>query len=360
MPQNILFTSCDLGPIHMPNRMVVAPMSRRRADPDGVPNELMAEYYSQRAGAGLIVAEAASVSRRGHDWTGSPGMYTDAQEAGWKKVAAAVHSYGGRIFLQLWHVGRMSHPDFHGGQPPLAPSAIAAKAKTENMGGKCDAVTPRALETEEIHGIVADFAAAVTRARRAGFDGVEIQAANGYLIDQFLRDGANQRTDAYGGVVANRARLLLEITRAACAAWEPCYVGVRLSPTCRYNDMHDSDPVTTFTYVARELDRLGLAYLHLQEALPGHYLANPVAPKVSPHLRKAFRGPLMINGGYDANSARDAIANHEANLVSFGMSWLANPDLVRRFQLGAALNRPDLNTLSTPGPKGYNDYPVLP
>ena len=360
MPQNILYTSFELGPLHLPNRMVVAPMSRRRADADGVPNDLMATYYTQRAGAGLIVSEAASVSRQGHDWTGSPGMYSDAQEAGWKRVVSAVHSYGGRIFLQIWHIGRLSHPDFHQGRPPVAPSAIAAKAKAETHTGKVDAVTPRPLEIDEIHAITADFAAAAARARRAGFDGVEIHAANGYLLDQFLRDGTNHRTDLYGGSAANRARFLLEVTRAVCAAWEPARVGVRFSPTCRYNDMHDGDPVATFTHVARELDRLGLAYLHVQEALPGHFLANPVAPKVTPHLRKAFHGPLMVNGGYDAHSAREVLDRHEASLVSFGMPFLANPDLVRRYQLGAALNPPDLATLNVGGPKGYSDYPALP
>ena len=360
MSKNLLFTSYDLGHLYMPNRMVVAPMSRRRADKDGVPTDWMAEYYSQRSGAGLIITEATAISRRGHDWPTTPGIYTAAQEAGWKKLAAAVHSYGGRIFLQLWHVGRMSHPAFHNGEKPLAPSAIAAKVKTEGPEGRCPAVEPRELEIEEIAKIVSEFGEATARARRAGLDGVEIQAANGYLIDQFLRDGANKRTDMYGGSIANRARFMLEIAQAACAAWDPANIGIRLSPTCRYNDVQDSDPIATFTHAARELERLNVAYLHVQEALPGHYLANPMAPTVTPHIRKAYRGVLMVNGGYDAHSGNEVLQNQGANLVSFGMPWLANPDLVRRYQLGTALNRADLNTLYTHGPAGYTDYPALP
>ena len=358
MNEKILFEPYPLKTMTLPNRMVMAPLTRGRAEADGTPNDLMARYYRQRAEAGLIVSEATAISRGGVGWLGAPGIYTDAHVAGWRKVTEAVHEAGGRIFLQLWHMGRASHPDFLDGELPVAPSAVAADEWSHTPLGKKRYVVPRALELDEIPGIVNDYAAAAVRARDAGFDGVEIHGANGYLIDQFLRDGSNRRTDAYGGCVANRARFLLEVTEAVCSAWSPDRVGVRLSPTGGYNDMRDSDPPATFGHAADALNRFNLAYLHLMEALPGHPLAG-THERISPMLRTIYRGTLIINGGFDAQLATAALERGEADLVAFGMLFLANPDLVRRFREGAPLNAPDYATLYTPGPRGYVDYPAL-
>jgi N-ethylmaleimide reductase len=352
-----LFSPFRVGPLTLPNRLVMAPMTRGRSD-GGTPTDAMARYYRLRADAGLLITEATAISPGGHGWLGAPGIHSDAQQAGWRKVTSAVHEKDGRIFLQLWHMGRVSHPDFLGGELPVGPSAIAAAGESHTPMGKKAYVTPRALTRAEIEGIVGDYATAARRARNAGFDGVELHGANGYLIDQFLRDGSNQRSDEYGGSPANRARFLLEVTRAVAEAWSPERVGVRLSPTGAYNDMRDSDPGATFTHAARQLDRLGLAYLHVTEALPGH-MAHVPLPPVTPAMRKAFRGPFLVNGGYDAAKAEAAIAAGHADLVSFGMPFLANPDLVTRWAKGAALNAPDYATLYAPGDKGYLDYPLL-
>lgn len=358
MKENILFEPYPLKTMRLPNRMVMAPLTRGRAEADGTPNDLMARYYRQRVEAGLIVSEATAISPGGVGWLGAPGIYTDAHVAGWRKVTEAIHEAGGRIFLQLWHMGRASHPDFLDGALPVAPSAVAAEEWSRTPLGKKRYVVPRALEVDEIPGIVNEYAAATVRARDAGFDGVEIHGANGYLIDQFLRDGSNRRTDAYGGSVAHRARFLLEVTEAVCGAWSPDRVGVRLSPTGGYNDMRDSDPPATFGHAAEALNSFGLAYLHLMEALPGHPLAG-THERISPMLRTIYQGSLIINGGFDAQLATAALARGEADLVAFGMLFLANPDLVRRFREDAPLNTPDYATLYTPGPKGYADYPTL-
>ena len=333
-------------------------MARGRAYADGTPSSIMAPYYALRAEAGLIVTEATSISTQGTGWLGAPGIHTDAHVHGWRRVTDAVHEKDGRIFLQLWHMGRVSHPDFLGGQLPVGPSAIAAKGDAHTKNGKRPYVTPRALEKGEIRAIVADYAAAAKRARDAGFDGVEIHGANGYLIDQFLRDGANQRSDDYGGNVANRTRFLLEVVEAVSAAWSTDRVGVRVSPTGTYNDMRDSDPDALFAHVARVLDGRALAYLHVSEPLPGHMLASELPP-VLPTIRRNFHGVLFTNGGYDADKAEAAIAAKEADAVAFGVPFLANPDLVRRWRHGRELNAPDFATLYTPGEKGYLDYPVL-
>jgi N-ethylmaleimide reductase len=353
-----LYSPFRVGPLTLPNRLVMAPMTRGRAAADGTPVDAMARYYQLRADAGLLVTEAVAISRGGVGWLGAPGVYTDAHVAGWRRVTEAVHARDGRIFLQLWHMGRVSHPDFLGGELPVGPSAIAAKGDSHTKNGKQSYVTPRALPKGEIRTIVAEYAAATKRARDAGFDGVELHAANGYLVDQFLRDGSNRRDDDYGGSVANRARFLLEVTDAIAAAWSADRVGVRLSPTGAYNDMRDSDPQATFGHAARELDRRGLAYLHVTEPLPGHMLHVDLPP-VLPTIRAAFRGPLITNGGYDSKTADAAIAARAADLVAFGVPFLANPDLVTRFRTGAALNAPDFATLYTPGEKGYLDYPTL-
>jgi len=353
-----LFSPFRVGPLTLPNRFVMAPMTRGRAGADAVPTEAMARYYGLRADAGLLITEATAISPGGGGWLGAPGVYSEAQVGAWRKVTEAVHRKDGRIFLQLWHMGRVSHPDFLGGGLPVGPSAIAAKGDANTPRGKRSYVTPHPLTVAEIRAIVDDYATAAKNARAAGFDGVELHAANGYLIDQFLRDGANRRTDDYGGSPTKRARFLLEVTQAVAAAWSADRVGVRLSPTGNFNDMQDSDPSATFHHATRELDRLGLAYLHVTEPLPGHMMHVPLPP-VAPAMRQAFHGPFVLNGGYDAAKADAAIAAGDADLIAFGVPFLANPDLVARFRTGAELNAPDFATLYTPGEKGYLDYPVL-
>lgn len=357
---NRLFTPFAAGDLQLSNRMVMAPLTRGRTGPDRIPNDLMVEYYRQRATAGLIISEATIISEQAAGWVNTPGLYNEEQVQGWKRVTDAVHAAGGKIIVQLWHMGRSSHPDFQpGGALPVAPSAIALRGDgIHTPSGKKPYPTPRALETDEIPGIVADYAEATRLAQKAGFDGVEIHGANGYLIDQFLRDGTNHRTDGYGGSVDNRALFLLEVTEAVVGAWQPGRVGVRLSPTGAFGDMSDSDPASTFSHAARELNRFGLSFLHIMEALPGHPMASP-GPRVAPLLRQAFRGPVILNGGYDAALGDQAIAEGEGDLVAYGVPFLANPDLVERFRIGAPLNPPDYSTLYSGGAQGYTDYPAL-
>lgn len=357
---NTLFTPFTIGDLELRNRILMAPLTRGRAGRDRVPNDIMVEYYRQRATAGLIISEATIVSPQGAGWVNSPGIYNGDQVRAWQRVTHAAHDEGGRIFLQLWHMGRASHPDFQPGNAlPVAPSAIANRGETHTYTGKKPYPTPRALETDEIAGIVADFANATRLAHEAGFDGVEIHAANGYLIDQFLRDGTNQRTDRYGGSVENRARFLLEVTEAVTSAWKPGRVGVRLSPTGAFNDMSDSDPAAIFGHAASQLNRFGLAYLHVTEPVPGHPFATDLPP-VAPLLRRTFKGPFILNGGYDAASGARAIDEDQADLIAYGVPFLANPDLVERFRLGAPLNPPDFATFYWGDSKGYTDYPALP
>ncbi len=356
---NSLFTPVTIGDLKLPNRLVMAPLTRGRAGDRCIPNDLMVEYYRQRASAGLIISEATHISPQGRGWVGAPGIHTAEQSDGWRRVTDAVHAEGGRIFLQLWHMGRASHPDFHGGELPVAPSALAIRNDhIHTPAGRKPYPVPRALAAEEIPGIVEDYAKATRLAKESGFDGVEIHGANGYLIDQFLRNGSNQRTDHYGGSIENRTRFLLEVTEAVVGAWKPERVGVRISPTSGFNDQSDSDPEALFTHVARELNRFSLAYLHALEALPGHMLAMP-GPRVSPMIRKAFRGPYMINGGYDGELGARAIDSGEADLVAFGVPFLANPDLVERYRRNAPLNSPNVATFYSAGPEGYIDYPSL-
>jgi len=348
-----LFSPVQVGPYAMPNRMVMAPMTRNRAGEGNVPTDLVALYYAQRATAGLIVTEATQVCREGQGYISTPGIHSDAQVAGWRRVTEAVHAKGGRIFLQLWHVGRISHTSFQpDGGAPVAPSAIAAEGSTFTAQGPQPFSTPRALELEEIPGVVAQYAEGARRALEAGFDGVEIHGANGYLVDQFLRDGSNRRTDAYGGPVENRARFLLEVTAAVVEVWGADRVGVRLSPTGSFNSMSDSDPARTFGYAVRELDRFGLAYLHVVEPV-----GSP-EPLVAPLLREAFRGPFILNGGFDRETANTALAQGKADLISFGSLYLANPDLPERFAEGAPLNAPDQKTFYGGDHRGYTDYPT--
>jgi N-ethylmaleimide reductase len=354
-----LFSTYQLGALNLPNRLIMAPLTRGRAGQERIPNELMAEYYAQRASAGLIIAEATNISETAAGWNESPGIHNEEQVHGWQKVTEAVHRQGGRIYLQLWHCGRASHPDFQpNGETPVSSSAIAAVGDAHTAQGKKPYPVPRALDITEIPALIQDYVNATKRAQAAGFDGVEIHSANGYLLDQFLRDGVNQRTDAYGGNAENRSRLLVEVTNAVVNAWSANRVGVRLSPTSGFNDMRDSDPITTFTTAARSLNAFNLAYLHVMEALPGHMLAGP-GERVTPHIRQVYQGTLMINGGYDGVSGEKAIVNNEADLIAYGIPFLTNPDLPARLKINASLNSPDFDTFYTPGAKGYTDYPFL-
>jgi N-ethylmaleimide reductase len=354
-----LFTPVQVGPYRLPNRIVMAPMTRNRAGDGNVPTPLVATYYRQRASAGLIVTEATQVCQEGQGYAGTPGIHTDEQAAGWRRVTEGVHAAGGRIFLQLWHVGRVSHPDFQpGGALPVAPSAIALQGMAHTPSGAKPYVAPRALELAEIPRVVRQYADGARRALAAGFDGVEVHGANGYLIDQFLRDGTNRRTDAYGGAVENRARFLREVVEAVAAVWGAGRIGVRLSPVSSFNSMSDGDPRATFGHAAELLDRYGLAYLHVVawgSATPGSE-----ERRVVEHLRQRFHGPLIVNGGYGRETAEAALASGLADLVSFGSLFLANPDLPERFAAGAPLNAPDQATFYGGGERGYTDYPTLP
>lgn len=354
-----LFDPIALGPYTLRNRIFMAPMTRGRATAEGVPTEIMVEYYRQRATAGLIISEATAISPQGVGWLGAPGIYTDAHEQGWRPVTKAVHDAGGRIFLQLWHMGRVSHPDFLGGALPVGPSAIAAQGQSHTAEGNKDYVVPRALATDELPGITADYVAAAERAIAAGFDGVELHAANGYLLDQFIRDGSNQRDDEYGGSITSRWRFPLEVAAAVANAVGKERTGIRLSPVNAYNGMSDSSPVSSFVHGAARLRELGLTYVHVLEALPGHMMAAKGAPTVHPHIRAAFGGTIILNGGYDRAKGDAALDAGEADAVAFGLPFLANPDLPRRLQESAPLNGPDFATLYTPGTKGYTDYPRL-
>jgi N-ethylmaleimide reductase len=348
-PASKLFEPIQLGPNRLANRIVMAPMSRNRAVAEAA-HALTAKYYEQRASAGLIVTEASPVSPQGRTNLDAPGIYSDAQIAGWVQVTRAVHAAGGRIFLQLWHAGRVSGPSVQpGGAPPVAPSAVCPQGSLSTQNGPRPFVIPRALASEEIPVVVAQFGDATRNARSAGFDGVEVHAANGYLIDQFLRDGTNRRTDAYGGSPANRARFLFEVLDAVTLAWDSSRVGLRLSPVNAYNDMQDSDPQRTFNEVARALSRRGLAYLHADEA--------PGAPFDWPAFRDSYEGVYIANGGYDRQRAVSAVENGYADLVSFGVLYLANPDLVARFRTGVQLSIPDRSTFYGGGERGYTDYP---
>jgi N-ethylmaleimide reductase len=357
-PHHPLLTPVQLGPYTLGNRMVMAPMTRNRAGEGLVPAPIAATYYAQRASAGLIVTEGSQVSPQGVGYPNTPGVHSDAQVEGWKRVTAAVHERGGRIFLQLWHVGRISHPSLQPeGGLPVAPSAIAAEGTVFTDSGPQPFVAPRALELAEIPGVVEQFAHGARQALESGFDGVEIHGANGYLVDQFLRDGTNRRIDAYGGPVENRVRFLVEVVAAVAGVWGADRMGVRFSPTGTFNSMSDSDPVATFGHAAQALDRFGLAYLHVVEPSSGRF-AVPGAPAVAPAMRQRFHGAFILNGGFDLETGDAAIAGGKADLVSFGQLFLANPDLPERFAEGAPLNPPDFATFYTGGEKGYVDYPA--
>lgn len=351
-----LFTSLQLGDLQLPNRIVLAPLTRNRAGPGNVPQALNATYYVQRASAGLIITEASQISPQGVGYPATPGIHSEAQVAGWKSLNQAVHAAGGRIFLQLWHVGRISHPSL---QPdnalPVAPSAVRPQGDAMTYQGPQPFQTPRALERGELTGIVADYGRAASNARAADFDGVEIHAANGYLLDQFLRDGTNQRGDAYGGSVANRMRLLDEVVSAVTAVWGGARVGVRLSPENSFNDIRDSQPQQTFNAVADMLQAHRLCYLHVVEG----DLMTGARELDYLELKRRFGGVYMANAGYDFQRATQAVGTGAADLVAFGRLFLANPDLPARFAQGAPLNEPDPDTFYGGDERGYTDYPSL-
>ncbi|MDH1303109.1 MULTISPECIES: alkene reductase [Achromobacter] len=346
-----LFEPLRAGDLTLRNRIVMAPLTRMHASPGRVPNDLMVEYYTQRAGAGMILTEATAVTPQGVGYADTPGLWTPEQVQGWRKVTSAVHRAGGLIVAQLWHVGRISDPMFLDGELPVAPSAIAAKGHVSHVRPQRAYVTPRALETAEIPGVVEAYRHGAQMAMEAGFDGVEVHAANGYLLDQFLQDSTNHRTDAYGGSLENRARLLLEAVDASVSVWGAGRVGVHLSPRGEIHTMGDSNPAATFGYVARELGKRGIAFLCVRE--------YEAADSLGPMLKAEFGGTYIANEGFGRESAEAAIAAGRADAVAFGVQYIANPDLARRFELKAPLNRPNPATFYAPGPGGYTDYPAL-
>lgn len=360
VPMTTIFDPIKLGPLVCPNRIFMAPLTRCRAGEGHVPGVLNAEYYRQRATAGLIISEATSVSPAGYGYPNTPGIHNRDQVAGWRLVTDAVHEAGGRMFLQLWHVGRISHPAYQkDGALPVAPSAVKPRGQVFTGTAMEEYVTPRALEASEIPGIVAEYEQGARLAKEAGFDGVEIHNANGYLLDQFLRDGTNHRTDSYGGSVVNRSRLTLEVVEAVCGVWGAERVGIRFSPSGVFNDMRDSNPLETFSHVLRELSSKGLAYAHITQ-VTAQDIAHGATAGVGPReLRPFFSGPVVSAGGFDADSGNAAIREGWADAIAYGVPFLSNPDLPERFRIGAPLNTPDESTFYAPGPHGYTDYPSL-
>lgn len=351
-----LFKPLTAGAVELPNRILMAPLTRVRADENHVPTELMAEHYAQRASAGLIIAEATAVMEGCSAFGTEPGIYSEEQVVGWKKVTDAVHAKGGRIYLQLWHGGRACHPLLNDGRVPVAPSAIAiTNDEVHTPEGKKAYTVPRELEDTEIPEIIAGFRKAAENAKAAGFDGVEVHGANGYLLDEFLRDGANRRSGPYGGSIENRTRILLEVIDAVSEVWGSERVGVRVSPLNSFNSMIDSDPVALYTYLAEQLNELKLSYLHVMRA---DFLEEQSGDVLTP-IRKAYEGVLISNMGYSAEEANEAIEAGEVDAVAFGTSFLANPDLPARFAVDAELNEPNPETFYSPGPEGYTDYPTI-
>ncbi|MDP9195775.1 MAG: alkene reductase [Pseudomonadota bacterium] len=348
-----LFSPLQLGDLTLKNRMVMAPLTRNRS-PGHVPGDIVRTYYTQRASAGLIITEATQVSPQGIGYVDTPGIHTEDQVRAWRTVTDSVHAAGGLIFSQLWHVGRVSHPDFHNGELPVAPSALPFPGKAHTPSGTKPMVTPRALETEETPGVVEQYRHAAAMAHRAGFDGVEIHGANGYLIDQFLRTASNHRTDAYGGSVTNRIRFALEVAEVVQSAWSRGRVGFRISPHFTSYGMGDTNPAETYTALLAGLEQIGLVYVHLIEPAD-----TPAQARLGPMLHSVFRGRFILNGGYTQETGAQAIAGQVADAVAFGRPFLANPDLPERFSLGAPLNTPDTATFYTGGEKGYTDYPAL-
>jgi N-ethylmaleimide reductase len=354
-----LFEPYKLGALTLPNRLVMAPLTRNRAEPGSfVPGALAADYYRQRASAGLLITEASQISQQGQGYQDTPGIYSREQVAGWRKVTDRVHENGGRIFIQIWHVGRISHIALQAnGGAPVAPSAIRAKGKTFVNGTFADVSEPRALELSEIPGIIEDFKRATANALAAGFDGVEIHGANGYLLDQFAKDGANKRTDAYGGSIENRARLMLEVSKAVAAEAGADRTGIRISPVTPANDISDSNPQPLFDHIVDGLNALKLTYLHVVEGATGG--PRDIAPFDYASLRKRFKQAYVANNGYDFALATKVLEDNAADLIAFGKPFISNPDLVERLKKGAPLNDWDKNTFYGGGAKGYTDYPTL-
>ena len=346
-----LLSPIKIGAWDLPNRVIMAPLTRCRSSAGRVPNDLMVEYYKQRAAFGLIITEATSVTAQGVGYPDTPGIWSDEQVAGWKKVTEAVHTEGGRIILQLWHVGRVSDPLYLNGELPVAPSAVRPAGHVSLVRPIKEFVTPRALEAEELPGIIEAYRKGAENAKAAGFDGVEIHGANGYLLDQFLQDSTNQRTDSYGGSIENRARLMLEVTDAVVSVWGPDRVGMHLAPRADAHDMGDSDRAATFGHVARELGKRGIAFICAREA------QGP--DSLGPELKKAFGGIYIANEKFTRESADAIIASGDADAVAFGVPAIANPDLVARFEQNAPLNEPSPSTFYAQGSDGYTDYPTL-
>ena len=358
MTEKTLFEPYALGHLTLANRIVMAPLTRNRAGKGFVPSEFAPEYYSQRASAGLLISEATQISQQGQGYQDTPGIYSPAQIDGWRAVTDAVHAKGGRIFAQLWHVGRISHVDLQpDGGAPVAPSALRAESKTFVNNSFVDVSEPRALELEELPGIINDFRQAAANAIKAGFDGVEIHGANGYLLDQFAKDGANLRDDAYGGSIVNRARLLLEVASAVASEIGPQRTGIRISPVSPANGITSSDPQAQFDYIVDQLSALDLVYLHVVEGATGG--PRDVAPFDYAGLRRRFKNTYIANNGYDLALAKQQLAENKADLFAFGRPFIANPDLVERLKTGAPLAELDPNTLYGGGAAGYIDYPTL-
>jgi N-ethylmaleimide reductase len=351
----MLFTPLKVGALTLPNRILLAPLTRTRADAGHMPNDLMTEYYSQRATGGLLITECTMVSPNTSAFINEPGIYNEAQIAAWKKVTDAVHAKGGRIFMQIWHAGRAAHPDINGGVTTVSSAAVAIEGETHTQNGKVPNAVPLALTAEDIPAIVAAYAQGAKNAIAAGFDGVEVHGANGYLIDQFLRDTPNQRTDGYGGSLENRSRFLFEVLTAVTAAIGADKVGLRLSPLNSYNSMKDSDPLALIAFLAEKLNAFHLAYLHVMRA----DFFGVQKGDVMTIAREKYKGVLVGNMGYSADEAEAAIKEGKLDAVAFGTAFLANPDLPARIKTKAALNTPDANTFYTPGAKGYTDYPTL-
>jgi len=360
MNMTSLFDSVQLGDYTLSNRIIMAPLTRGRAVNKGQANSIMADYYAQRASAGLIISEATAVSPQGLGWMNAPGLFTDEQTASWKIVADAVHAKQGRIFLQIWHMGSIVHPDFLNGELPVSSSAVKQQGALKTPKGRDRAlVIPQALSKDGIQDVIKDFVSTAKRAISAGLDGVEIHAANGFLIDQFIRDGINQREDEYGGSVENRLRFMLEIVEAVCQAVGSGKVGVRLSPTNKLWGIHDSNPQSTFVKAVERLSDFNLAYIHILEPKPDFGHPIETVDYLTPVLREKYKGSLIINGGYTKELGQQALSNNEAEAIAFGSSFIANPDLVERFKLNAELAEADDCTFYTEGAEGYSDYPKM-
>lgn len=357
-----LFTPIKLGAIEAKNRVLMAPLTRGRADVPGfVPNEMMATYYRQRAGAGLIISEATGISVEGLGWPAAPGIWSDAQVAGWKPITKGVHDAGGKIILQMWHMGRIVHPVFLGGEAPVSASATTAPGQAHTPQGKQDYAEARSLTVEDIARVIEDYRHAAQNAKKAGFDGVQLHAANGYLVDQFLRDGTNLRTDEYGGSPENRVRFLREVLEALISVWGADRVAVRLSPNGETQGCDDSNPAATFGAAANVIEELGIAFLELREPGPNGTFGATDVPKQSPMIREIYSGPLVLNSDYDAASGAADVAAGKCDAIAYGRPFISNPDLPERIRIGADF-APNVNVPFSwymPGPAGYVDYPAM-